>query len=495
MKKLMFVFLALVLFSSISWAKEDWRVRLEQAKVYFDLAQYEKSKAILLKLVQTYPKEVEINYYLGLCQLALNDLPEAKKWLERAKELAPDDILIRLNLAWVLINLNQLEDAEKELALVEARAPQNARLWYLLGIIDLYRGDCKRAEQSLTKAEQLNPKFKGEAEYYLGVCYKMQGKSISARRYFEKAVKVAPETRWAERSEKELVKLPKIKPFSASTDVTYQYDSNIVPVPDKDSLPEDVSHMDDSRAVVWLDLGYAPLIKDKGRLGINYKFYNNWQFQEPELNLQIHQGQVNGYYDFNISKLGARLYSYYLYQLAGNGKDYSYYSTTHRVNTRFYLMETDNLATEISYTFEYEFFAHPGEEDFNRNNYANEIILGEHFYLWNGNIDLGIFGKYRIEDAEGKNYDLNNYGGKLFVQLVEWKKLSGWFSFTYDYKDFYRSDFDREDEVYSVALEVEYDFLKYLGVVFGANYSNYNSTVENYDYERQIYTLGIRAKY
>ena len=484
-----------IIFSLSGWAGEEWKIELEQAKVLFDQKEYSRAKELLLSLAQAHPEDVEVNYYLGLSFLALDDFPSAKEWLSQAKKLAPENILIRLDLAWVLMNLGKLEPAEKELDFVKEQSPENARLWYLLGLLALNQQNCPEAEKYLKKAEQLDPKFKGEVGYYLGKCALLEGKNISAQKYFEEVIKSAPETIWAERAKKELEKIPSAKVFQASGDVLYQYDSNIVPVPDKDALPEEVSNMADSRALIWLNLGYYPLLKDQGGLGIKYCFYNNWQFEETELNLQVHQGELEGYYDFNISNLGARTYGSYLYQSAGLGKNYDYYSTTHRANLRFYLVETKTLTTEINYTFENEFFAHPGEEDFDRDNNAHQILLGEHIYLWNGRIDLGIFGRWRSEDAKGKNYDLNNYGASLLVQFLGWKNLSGWLSFDYDWRDFYRSDFDRQDEAYQLSLEIEYDFLKYLGVVAGFNYENYNSNLESYDYERQIYSLGIRAKY
>ena len=83
-----------IIFSLSGWAGEEWKIELEQAKVLFDQKEYSRAKELLLSLAQAHPEDVEVNYYLGLSFLALDDFPSAKEWLSKAKKLAPENILI-----------------------------------------------------------------------------------------------------------------------------------------------------------------------------------------------------------------------------------------------------------------------------------------------------------------------------------------------------------------------------------------------------------------
>jgi len=495
MKRFWCAVLVLFFLSGVGLSAEEWTVKLEEAKVYLGQKEYAKAEGILAGLAQKYPNEASVQYYLGLAKLGKKDLDSAKGYLEKAEQLAPRDMRIKMDLAYALIHLKQFDEALGRLSLVITERPDNARALFLRGVVFTNQGQCEKAKTDFSRAKSLSPEYGAEISYYSGICALKQGNKVKAREHFEESAKLGKDTVWEKRSEEFLSKLPSVKRYFAEADIFYQYDSNIVPVPGEEALPEEVSEVADSRAVVWLELGYKPLIKDRAGIGLEYHFYNSWQFEETELNLRIHQGVLNGYYGFKLAGMDARLSGLYMYQYAGVGEDYDYYSTTHRINPRFYLATSDNLITEISYLFKAEEFDEPGLGDFDRDMVSHQIMIGEHILFMNGNLDLAIYGRYQADSAQGKNYDASRYGVRVMAQLAEWKRLSGWAYFDYDYRDFYRTAFDREDEVYSLGLEVDYKVLDYLTVFGGINYSDYKSTLDPYNYDRQIYSLGIKASY
>ena len=356
--------LILLVFAAVSLGSaEAWKIQLEEAKVHLDQKELDQADAILTDLAKAHSDQWEVDYYLGLTKLAKGDNEAAEKALGQAAELAPTDLSIRVDHAFALLNLNRPEEARKELDLVLSKDQKNARAYYLRGISFILKNDCKSAEPDLDKAKQLDKNYTGMAEYYLGQCALNEGKGVEARKHFDQAIETSPGTVWANKATEASARIPKRGAFFAGGDFFYQYDTNIVPVSSEDALPAEVSHEEDSRGVVWVQAGYRPLIRDAGELGLEYHFYNRWHFEESELNLQLHQAAVNGYYNLDLLGKPARIWGQYMYQYAGLGDSYEYYSTTHRITPVFFVAETDKLFTEIDYQYEIENFDEPGAGD------------------------------------------------------------------------------------------------------------------------------------
>ena len=497
MKRLILGAFIFLFFSGAAMAlsAEDWLVRLEEAKVVMDSGDYTKAGAILEEVVKSHPESADANYYLGLVRIKEEKFAEAESYLNAANKLSPQNLLVLIDLGFVYLSTNRPKEAVAALDQVLKAQPANGRALFLRGMAALQQSDCKTASANLVKAKPLLAKSAAEIDYYLGLCAKSEGRRQEAVNYFDQAIKEGKGTAWEKKALEEKSTLPQRNAFFISADAVYQYDTNVVPVSGEEALPEEITHVEDSRGLVWFKAGLRPLMRDNAELALTYRLYNSWQFEETEMNLQIHQGEANGFLDFKLGTMPARLFAAYLYQYAGLGEGYEYYSTTHRAGPIFYLVESKATVTELSYSYQNEFFKEPGEEDFDRDNNAHLAQIGQHFYFGNGNLDFAVYGRYQSLNAKGINYDLNRYGGRAILQLIDWKKLAGWAYFDYDYRDYYDSTIDRTDEIYSGGAEVQYSILKGLALFVGASYSDHNSTVEPFDYTRAIYSAGIRAAY
>jgi Flp pilus assembly protein TadD len=526
MKKFLFGGLIFLLMAGAALAAEQWKVKLEEAKVYLDQSQYQKAESILATLAKDHSDSLEVDYYLGICQMAQGKYADAEKALRAAAKVKPDDTLVCLDLAYVLVAQNQPGEASQLADKVLAKQPDNGRANYLKGLTLVQQGKCKDADAYFVKAKGQAPQFNAEISYYQGVCAKSGKDNKQANKYFNEAISAGKGTIWATKASEEKLNLlagsaggtPAARnKFFAKGDLFYQYDSNIVAVPDKNYLPSDISNLADSRTVVWLQAGYRPIMSSKGELGLEYHFYNSWHWNESDMDLMIHQGQAYGLYNFNVGNMPARIYATYLYQWDGLGTKHGYYSQLNRFNPIFYLAETKNLVTEIGYYFENDAYDEPGTGQFDRNYNANQVMAGEHFLFDAGKFDIGLYGRYENDDANGNYFTSNNYGGRLTAQMKDWNKLSGWAYFDYDYRDFQGIDNkaaycathagstssydilacgpDREDKVTQIGVEVQYQIVKYLSVFAGFNYSDHNSTAKPFDYDREIYTVGVRGVY
>ena len=495
MKRVLLGTLLFLLFTGIALSAEQWEVRLEEAKVNIDQGQYQNAADLLQGIAPDHSNSMEVNYYLGLSKMAQGKLEEAEKSLKAAEKLAPEDVLVKLDLANVLIAENKAREAGPELDFVLTKQPNNGRAIFLKGLAAISQNDCSTAAPYLAKAKPLLPDKKAEIAYYQGLCAKSESKVSEARNYFDETISAGKDTKWAAKATEQKASMPELKKWFVNADVFYQNDSNIVPVAGIEALPKDISHKADSRAVVWLAAGYRPIMTEKGQLGAEYHFYNAWQFQQDLLNLEIHQGELNGLVNFKLGKMPARFYTSYLYQYALLGSPMDYYSSLHRINPMFYLAENKNFVTELSYFFESEKFDQPGEKFFDRDNTKHQVMLGEHYYLAKGKVDLAGFARYEKDFAEGRDYTADRMGLRVIASFAPWHKLSGWAYFDYDHRDYYRSTFNRLDEVYQYAGEIDYEVIKHLQVFAGASYGDYNSTIEPFDYTRSIYSAGLKTTF
>jgi Tfp pilus assembly protein PilF len=499
MRKFLFGSLVFLVFAGLALAADEWQVKLEEAKVDLDQGQFSNADAILQDLITKKPNQTEVNYYLGLTKLAEGQHESAENYLKKAHSLAPDDDTITLDLVYVYILAKQPKDAIQMLDPVLKKAPNNSKALYERGLAAFIDNDFKTADTYFSKARPGMSGKAAEIDYYLGACARSEGKAEAARSYFDQSIKEAKGGPWEKKAEEAKESLPKQNKFFVTADFAYQYDTNIIAVPNDSALPKEISHMADSRELIWLQAGYRPLIRDNGQIGIEYHLYNNWQDSQDAMNLQIHQGLVNGFYDFKLGKMPARIFGEYMYQYAGLGTGYEYYSTTHRVGPAFYLVENNKTVTEVHYYFQDEYFHDPGKDALNRDNNANQVLAGQHFYVAGNKVDLGVFARYQNSEARGLDWDLNRYGGRAIAKLIKWKNLSAWAYFDYDYHDYYRSNYmglERLDQVYTMSGEVSYNiWKKNLAVFAGANYQDHHSNVDVFNYNRVIYSAGIRAAY
>ncbi len=120
---------------------------------------YSEGKFILEKINSLNPNIFEVNYNLGIINLKLNNLDDAKINFEKAIKLNPKLSNVYFNLGIVFDRKKEFNLAIKNFQKVIEIDPSNAQASYNLG--SLYQEVFKRkeAEKHLKKSIDLNPKF------------------------------------------------------------------------------------------------------------------------------------------------------------------------------------------------------------------------------------------------------------------------------------------------------------------------------------------------
>ena len=185
------------------------RIHTELATAYYGAGQYNvalEEVKIALNAQSDYLPAVN---QLGLIYLALGETANAKKELQRAMRIAPNDPSINNNFGMLLCSMGDAKEAmryfEKALSNPLYRTPELA--YVNAGVCLKNEGDFARAEEFLRRAIALSPDLP-QAQYHMADLKFSMGDPKSAQvfitRYFQLVVP-GPEALWlGARVEKEL---------------------------------------------------------------------------------------------------------------------------------------------------------------------------------------------------------------------------------------------------------------------------------------------------
>lgn len=490
------VFMLCLFIAGLSTATEKSELAMEKGKLSFSMGDYKAASDMFSKVVADEPGNYEALYYLGMSELALDHPLAAAESLEKAVSLKPDALELRLDLAWAQIEARQGKSALEQINTVLSKEPENARANYLKAHALLQDKNYSDARNAFAKVPDYMPEKAQEARFYQGICSMKLKDEDSAKSAFSEAKAIDPGSELGKASADYLDALEEKPPeekkkFEGKISLFYQTDSNVVPTADEDMLPEDVSNEEDNRYVLFAEAAYHPWISKHFDTALGAGFYNSWHEDEDLFNLQVLSGNVYGRYMGKVFNMPLTLHLGYVYQYAGLGDDYDYYSTINRIMHSIYLQEHNITLTELSFYYETEIFDDPGWDEFDRDNSAGMALAAQHFLLFNNKLDLRLGGKYIMENAKGDAYDVIRQGYLAELKLKEWKRFSGSALLDYEDRDYINHPADREDERTYYSLRVEYRIIKHLNVFVGMNQANYESNFESYDYDRTIYSFGL----
>jgi len=139
---------------------------LNVAQFYNEQGLFEQEIATLERGVQFFPDNADLLNWLGY-SLTEHDirLDEAQKMLEKAVELAPDNIYIWDSLGWVYYKLGYYKEALKAMKLLIESDVDDSVICYHLGLIYMENGMTDKAKQFLQRSidENNNEEAVGKA--------------------------------------------------------------------------------------------------------------------------------------------------------------------------------------------------------------------------------------------------------------------------------------------------------------------------------------------
>lgn len=160
----------------------------QRAKINYDLGNVDSVYSDLNKAIYFNKNKREYYFFLADTYLENAQSLEAKKVLENALNIFPEDKQVQLKYVKLLIILKQYPLATASLNDVLIKDPQNAEAFYLGGHISYEMGDTAAAINAYQKTVDLNPDFR-EGWILLGDVMRERKNKLSLQ-YYDNALKL-----------------------------------------------------------------------------------------------------------------------------------------------------------------------------------------------------------------------------------------------------------------------------------------------------------------
>ncbi|MCF8075607.1 MAG: tetratricopeptide repeat protein [Desulfotignum sp.] len=135
---------------------------------YFAIHNNEKALIHFKKALEFNPEDIDLNYFLGICQNNVGDYQGAMASFGKILEIEPWNIPTKLKMAVTFYNLNMWEKAEEIYRAVLEKNPHFADVHYHLGLCLLSQGKTQLAADVFSMALEINPDYI-DARLKLGV--------------------------------------------------------------------------------------------------------------------------------------------------------------------------------------------------------------------------------------------------------------------------------------------------------------------------------------
>ena len=347
-------------------------------------------------------------------------------------------------------------------------------------------------------AKELDSSLASAADYQTGLAYLKEKRFKEAQGVFKDVIVFDPNSNLADFSNEYMNALKRKeeaeKPLRLTFGAYGEYDSNVVLKPSDATVAANVTDKADWREVYTFLGEYRQKITERFSISPQYSLYRAHQNDLGILNVTSHTFTVIP--NYNIDKGTIGLPVGYNYTEVGESK---YLTTLSATPTLNYMMGKAEMA---QFTFQYQkndFSRTPviPDEDRDSNYFSGGLGL-YHFFKQN----TGFFGIH---------YGLN----KDFTKGVDWKYHGNRFDATVMYPflkrfkasisgEAFLQDFDdintvfqvvRRDQVYTASGFLSYNFWKEAELQFRYTYVKDNSNIALYDYDRNVYSLGLQYRY
>ncbi len=465
-----------------------------KSNTYFDLGvfafeqgNYREALDYLTQALKSDPKDVAIYHYLGTTNLKLGRTLEAAHYLEVVEKMDPDWVGLPYNVALLYMKQEKYQEALDKLFKIIENDPTNVLALYNAGIslYELKRWDA--AIDYLSRASELSPGIKANAEYYVGICHYRTGHPDNAFESFSFVKRTTPNDALRVNAEKWLATIEREKlagkRYRLFAKAGFQYDDNVVLEP----LDEEVFSDESDLSFVGYFSGRYDLLSRAGlKAGAGYSHYQT-----------VHQDLS----DYDVTGSIGRFYVEYGFFPLSLG--FSWLPSYYWIDSDSYLMRHE-FSPEASWqinnrtlaTVSYSYMVNNYFLDGGRDGHANTADLDVLHVLRHGYLTWGL--GVEVNSAKRDDEEYNEFEARIggAWPLVEKFRLA--VAGIYNEKDYDAPDeiigTTREDNRYYVTLSVSRPvFYDWLSLSLDYEYTRNNSNINLFEYQRNAVALSVAA--
>lgn len=479
-------------------ASQDGGVTETEGRAYFDFAvfAYEEGdfagaeRNLDIALSQA-PENPYYNHYMGKVCLQTNRLADAARYLDKAWSLNPDITGLAYDRAFLVYKNENFAEAAPLFAAVADTSADNVAAHYYAGISYYKMDDCAKAVGYFEAAGDKSPTLAANSRYYAGICQEKLRNFSRAIQLFELVrddpgageLKANAE-RWITALEQ---RKKAEKPFRLFAKLGRRYDSNVRLEPADEDVFADES---DWGTLAWLSGRYEFSSGSDFRAGAEYSHYQIWY---DDLNAYDFTGSLfRVYAGYSLDPLLFRInYMPTYYWADGDG-----YLRQHRIEPEISWRISNHLLARLVYDYQDNTYF----EDDGKSGHANEIQAELHMAILDGNgrIYSGIGYEDRTATRRDEYYDQWSLKAGVVLKLP-WELDAG-LSGEYEARNHDAADeiygVVREDDRYTLSAQLSRPvFWPWLGILGEYRYVNNVSTINDYEYQRHVFSLSMTATY
>ncbi len=502
---------------------------LQRGIAEFQQENYEEALVSLMQARNAQPQSSLPAYYLGLTYKNLENYKEARKFLKSAVALNPVIKEAVLELAEVNYDLGNYQEAYDLLMTAEKGNVRPGQTSYVKGLVLTGMNRNMEAVEAFQNARNATPALVQASNYQIGQAYlKESNVSITqeerikaleeAEKSFQAVIDNDPNTDMAAFAQNfvDLIQKKKQEPknIRAYVGVHFQYDDNVVLKPGDESLAESIANKSDHRWVVTGGLEYIPVKRRPLDFSAHYSFYVSDHNDLSAYDVMSHSIALfpSRILD-DVSKAGVALRYNHTWV---DDDEYLGMATISPTYTR-YIGKKHTLQSYISYSA--KDFLTPtsaGVEDRDADVYSASISWFSFFKQdrsvfvpFMESFELSAFGEnegyfnllyeFSKAEADGANWEYigNKFSAIYLIPLLQNAKLrlagdAQYHDFTNTHTTFNK---ERRDIIYGFSSLLFYKFHENIDLQLLYSYRRDDSNIGIYDYDRNMYSIGIEWRY
>jgi tetratricopeptide (TPR) repeat protein len=463
---------------------------------------FEEALEILKKARKEDPASSLAAFYLGLTYKQLMNYREASANFRDAVKLKPPIKEAVVELIEVLYNLDNLQEAKKWLDEAERENIKPAQTAFLKGLILLKENNNLEAIKAFEKSKEIDKTLTQAADFQIGIAYVKGRKLSEAREKFRAIAIVSPESdlaAFAREYEEAITKrLALEKEWRFNAGIAYQYDDNVILKPELEiaGIPEG----EDWAAIATFSAGYVPKLSGPWTLNTQYSFYANRHRRIETNDIMSHTITIAPGYNFENASLN--LFLSYNYTWVNDQRYLGEISASPLLNIALGGNHIGQLSLGYS---KREFFwtetpeGMPIQADEDRDGDVFNASAGWIYLFSEGKGFLNLRYEVSTENTDGVNWSYvgNRGSANILVPILGNLKMNvSGEVFLQNYRNVHTIfDIKRKDKIYTASGVLSYEFYK--GASFLLQYAHVrdDSNIAIYDYKRNIYSAGIEYRF
>lgn len=258
---------------------EDYSSMLLKGEAELQSGQYEDARKTLDDAIRASADNGRAWHLYGRAEMLLGNHDAALTAFDKAKEKGQK---VSLDVGSVQYQKGDNRAALETLATAVEEDDANAEAHYMYGLA-LYKAERhKTAREHLARARELDPELEPEALVFSAAAASKLGDDETARKELETAAAIDPDGEAGKAAKKALAQGQggKQGPFQAAVQLSTQYDSNVLLVPEAGGLftPEEISNKSGNRLVLNLQGAWTPEITGSWRGVVGYGLYQSLHY-------------------------------------------------------------------------------------------------------------------------------------------------------------------------------------------------------------------------